>query len=100
MMHKNPSVHDFAHFFKVSSELHSPKTSHRILPVNIQYILTKAIMDKYLISIHKKIRILFPYVKKTELTHNSIFNFYYTWISDKNDIFDCHLAMLKELYLQ
>lgn len=57
-------------------------------------------MDKYLISIHKKIRILFPYVKKTELTHNSIFNFYYTWISDKNDIFDCHLAMLKELYLQ
>lgn len=72
----------------------------QITPNNIQYILTKEIMDKYLISIHKKIKILFPYVKKTELTHNSIFNFYYTWISDKNDIFDCHLAMLKELYLQ
>ncbi len=65
---------------------------------NIQYILTKTIMDRYLSSIHLKIRALFPVVVKSELTHSSIFAFYYSWISQLDDIFDCHRIILDEIY--
>lgn len=69
-----------------------------ISAANIQYIMTKSIMDKYLGSIHLKIQSLFPEVTKPALTHDSIFGFYYSWISSINDLYECHKAILSELY--
>lgn len=69
-----------------------------ISAANIQYIMTKAIMDKYLRCIHTKALAQFPTIGKPPLTHDSIFGFYYSWISSINDLYECHKAILSELY--
>lgn len=83
---------------KIYQTLEYVEVLSKITPSNIQYILTKTIMDEYLYSIHCKIRTLFPSVFSERLTHSSIFPFYYSWVSSANDIFDCHRKILDEVY--
>ena len=66
---------------------------------NIQYILTKGIMDKYLLAIHNRIKDNFPTLDKPALKCSTIFNFYYSWISENGgNILNCHRIILDEIY--
>ena len=66
---------------------------------NIQYIMTKGIMNKYLKAIHDKIIIGFPQtVSMTPLDIDSIFTEYYSHINTVDDLLDCHKKILDEIY--
>lgn len=66
---------------------------------NIQYIMTKEIMNKYLRAIHDKIAIEFPQAASiTPLDKDSIFAEYYSQINTVDDLLDCHKNMLDEIY--
>lgn len=66
---------------------------------NIQYIMTKEIMNKYLRAIHDKIIVGFPQVASiTPLDKDSIFNEYYSQINTVDDLLECHKNMLDEIY--
>lgn len=64
---------------------------------NVQYILTKKIMDMYLVEIHRRIQSSIG-TSKNELDKDNIFTFYYSWINSLDDIFDCHKKILEEIY--
>ena len=61
---------------------------------NIQYILTKNIMDKYLTSIHEQIKFIYGTLSKDKLNRDTIFDFYYNWINSTDDLFLCHKRLL------
>lgn len=66
---------------------------------NIQYIMTKGIMNKYLKAIHDKIVIGFPQTASmTPLDIDSIFTEYYSHINTVDDLLDCHKTILDEIY--
>lgn len=66
---------------------------------NIQYIMTKGIMNKYLKAIHDKIVIEFPQTASmTPLDIDSIFTEYYSHINTVDDLLDCHKTILDEIY--
>lgn len=66
---------------------------------NIQYIMTKEIMNKYLKAIHDKIVSGFPQTASiTPLDKDSIFTEYYSQINTVDDLLDCHNNMLDEIY--
>ena len=60
--------------------------------------MTKGIMDKYLCEIHKRIISTYPNVTLPALTKESIFTYYYSWISSVDDIFKSHMQMLQEIF--
>lgn len=67
---------------------------------NIQYIMTKEIMNKYLKAIHDKIKIGFPQVAGiSPLNKDTIFNVYFSQINTVDDLLDCHKSMLDEIYM-
>ena len=65
---------------------------------NIQYVLTKNIMDKYLNEIHNKIVSAYSNISAQALKNDSIFTYYYSWISSIDDIIPSHKLMLEEIY--
>lgn len=66
---------------------------------NIQYIMTKGIMNKYLKAIHDKIVIGFPQIASiTPLDKDSIFTEYYSQINTVDDLLDCHKEILDKIY--
>lgn len=66
---------------------------------NIQYIMTKKIMNLYLGEIHNKIVSVFPQTTNiAQLNKDTIFAAYYSQIGDESDLLDCHKAMLNEIY--
>lgn len=64
---------------------------------NIQYIMTKQILNMYLKDIHRKIIHLYE-VSNIELTDESIMEFYYNSISCYDEIFESHVNILEKLY--
>ena len=83
---------------RIYNELEYRDVLNQIDSTSVQYIMTKNIMDRYLHSIHSKLQTLFPEIEKESLTCASIFDFYYSWISSYDDIFDCHKIILDEIY--
>lgn len=65
---------------------------------NIQYIMTKQILNKYLEKIHNEVVTHYEGITIPKLTSQSIFPFYFSWVNCKNDIFDSHIEMLDRIY--
>ncbi len=60
--------------------------------------MTKNIMSRYLETIHTKIINNYSDVSAEKLTHDTIFTYYYSYISSLNDMFESHKAILHEIY--
>lgn len=69
-----------------------------ITPTTIQYIMTKDIMNIFLQNIHAFVLSNFPRVAKPALTSQNIFSFYYSWLTDLDDMFDAHKSLLTQIY--
>ena len=65
---------------------------------NIQYIMTKNIMSRYLETIHTKIVNNYSSISAEKLTHETIFTYYYSYISCLDDMFESHKTILQEIY--
>lgn len=70
----------------------------QISETNIQYIMTKPIMDMYLKDIHVEVEIMYGSRTVPKLDHSSIFTYYYTWMTSINDMFVSHKTILDEIY--
>lgn len=70
----------------------------QITPTTIQYIMTKEIMDVFLQSLHNYISSTYPTSVKPALTSQSIFSYYYSWITGLNNMFDAHKSILALIY--
>ena len=64
-----------------------------ISATNIQYIMTKPIMDRYLESLHAGIVNNFSNISAVKLDHRTIFTYYYQQISCLDDMFESHKAL-------
>ena len=64
----------------------------------IQYIMTKDIMNEFLMNLHSNVSSTYPTITKPELTSQSIFTYYYSWLTGLNDIFDAHIDILNHIY--
>lgn len=69
-----------------------------ITPTTIQYIMTKDIMNIFLQNLHSFISSNYPMIAKPALTSQSIFSFYYSWLTGLNDMFDAHKLLLAQIY--
>ena len=69
-----------------------------ISATNIQYIMAKPIMDRYLESLHAGIVNNFSNISAVKLDHRTIFTYYYQQISCLDDMFESHKALLQEIY--
>lgn len=65
---------------------------------NIQYIMTKPIMDCYLESLHTRILSNYSNISVVKLDHRTIFTYYYQQIGCLDDMFESHKALLQEIY--
>lgn len=65
---------------------------------NIQYIMIKNIMSRYLETIHTKIVNNYSSISAEKLTHETIFTYYYSYISCLDDMFESHKTILQEIY--
>ena len=83
---------------KVYTDLELRDTLDELSEQNVQYIMTKKIVDMYLENIHEHIRNSYQSITVEKLNHDSIFSYYYTWISDSDDIFDSHTQILNKIY--
>ena len=83
---------------KVYTDLELRDTLDELSKQNVQYIMTKKIVDMYLENIHEHIRNSYQSITVEKLNHDSIFSYYYTWISDSDDIFDSHMQILNKIY--
>lgn len=70
-----------------------------ITPTTIQYIMTKEIMNTFLQNLHSAISSNYPTTTKPALTSQSIFSYYYSWLTGLNDMFDSHKSILDQIYL-
>lgn len=65
---------------------------------NIQYIMTKDIMDGFLMRVDQFLKTAYPQTTKPALTHTSIFDYYYSWITSLDNIFESHKELLGKIY--
>jgi hypothetical protein len=70
----------------------------QINAANIQYVMTKDIMDDFLKKLRQFVMGTYPWITKSMLTHASIFDYYYSWISSVDDIFASHKLLLDKIY--
>lgn len=70
----------------------------QITETKIQYIMTKPIMDMYLSDIHTAVETRYGSRSVLKLDHNSIFTYYYSWMTSIDDMFMSHKAILEEIY--
>lgn len=69
-----------------------------ITATTIQYILTKDIMNIFLRDLHAYVATNYPSITKPVLTSQSIFQYYYSWMTGLTDIFDAHMEILNQIY--
>lgn len=62
----------------------------------IQYIMTKAILDKYLSSLHQEIAQKYSVINEP-LNHSTISTFYLTSISQMEDLYICHKELIDKI---
>ena len=85
---------------RVYRNLHFADMLSQINENNIQYIMTKKILNLYLAELHEKIVDEFPQVANIDsLNTSNIFTVYYSQIVTEEDIYDCHKEILNEIYL-
>lgn len=60
--------------------------------------MTKDIMNIFLQNLHTFISSNYPMIAKPALTSQSIFSFYYSWLTGLNDMFDAHKLLLAQIY--
>ena len=70
----------------------------QITDTNIQYIMTKPIKDMYLKDIHESVETMYGSCLVPKLDHRSIFVYYYSWMSNIDDMFLSHKLMLDKIY--
>lgn len=63
---------------------------------NIQYIMTKAILDKYLSSLHQEIEQNYT-VYSEPLNHSTISDFYLSSIRKMEDLYICHKELIDKI---
>ncbi|MCB6622297.1 ATP-dependent nuclease [Mediterraneibacter sp. 210702-DFI.5.30] len=83
---------------KIYDNLQFTDMLKEISATNIQYIMTKPIMDRYLESLHAGIVNNFSNISAVKLDHRTIFTYYYQQISCLDDMFESHKALLQEIY--
>ena len=83
---------------RVYKDLKPEDVLSHITPTTIQYIMTKEIMNIFLQDLHSAISSNYPTTTKPPLTSQSIFLYYYSWLTGLNDIFDSHKEILGQIY--
>lgn len=83
---------------KIYDNLQFTDMLKEISATNIQYIMAKPIMDRYLESLHAGIVNNFSNISAVKLDHRTIFTYYYQQISCLDDMFESHKALLQEIY--
>ncbi|MDP3445463.1 MAG: AAA family ATPase [Ignavibacteria bacterium] len=81
---------------KIYNKLQFRDVLTEINPSNIQYIMTKGILDSYLGDIHNEIDAIYE-IEVEKLNSKTIFDAYYVSISSLSDFFECHLELLNSL---
>lgn len=83
---------------KIYDNLQFTDMLSQISPTNIQYIMTKNIMSRYLETIHIKIVNNYSNIETEKLNNETIFDYYYSKINSIDDMYECHKAILQEIY--
>lgn len=65
---------------------------------NIQYIMTKQILDDYLSTVHDKIVEIYNVHGDGKLTDKTILDFYIDNLDSLDDFYDFHLKILEKIY--
>lgn len=69
-----------------------------IEPSSVQYIMTKELMNEFLGNIHNFVLANYAPCTHQALTCQSLFSYYYSWITGLNDIFEAHKLILTQIY--
>lgn len=64
---------------------------------NIEYIMTKNILNKFLISTHQKIETIFSDIQADALDNNTLITFYFGSMRSVNDIYEYHKELIFKL---
>jgi predicted ATP-dependent endonuclease of OLD family len=82
---------------KIYKKIEFNDTLSQITPENIEYIMTKKILDLYLESLHDALATSYT-LTKPKLNHTTIFSAYYDLINSIDDFYNCHLNLIQLLY--
>lgn len=103
----NPIYGEWKGHFDRQLKFRRGRVYHDLQPVDVlsqindgtvQYIMTKGILDKYLVELHNYIIGLDTTITKPALNHQTIFTYYYSWMNSLNDMFDAHKMILHKIY--
>ena len=64
---------------------------------NIEYIMTKNIMNKFLEDIHQQVCDSYDNIQSDALNNNTLITFYFGTINNTNDIYECHKELINKL---
>lgn len=82
---------------KIYETLRFQDMLREITPLNIQFIMTKPILEMYLGELHSKINHIYS-TSKIALKRETIMEHYYNSITSIEDIFECHKELLELLF--
>lgn len=64
---------------------------------NIEYIMTKEILNQFLADVHNQVTGIFNNIQSDALNHNTLVTFYFGTLHNIDDMYDCHRDLINKI---